>query len=65
MAMLWTSTRHCSLELKVDVVIHEDIGKDNEVMSLGGCVDSLCEKLADLVILEIGFAVEGRKGQVV
>ena len=44
---------------ELNIVGHEDIGKDNEVVLLRGFVDAFGKEFTDLVVLEIGFAVIG------
>ena len=44
---------------QVNMIGHEDIGKDNETVLLRGFVDAFGKEFTDLVVLEIGFAVIG------
>ena len=45
----------------VDVIVHEDVGKNDEVVGLCGFVDSSREEFTDLVVLEIRLAVISRE----
>ena len=46
---------------EVNVIVHEDIGKNDEVVRLSGLVDSSGEEFTDLVVLEIRLAVISRE----
>ena len=47
------------MDEKVDVIGHEDVGEDHEVMFHCCLIDSICQSLADAIIFQERLSVVG------